>query len=139
MLYVCFCPFTLDTINDKIVIYETLLKKRGMFMFKSRLTAIILLFALLLTNVPFCNTVRAESSGDDIAILNAMGISAVESDGYITRGDFTVLIVQAAGIEHKGVSNELFSDISGEQSEYMSSAASTVLFSFSLSVIFAVL
>lgn len=29
MLYVCFCPFTLDTINDKIVIYDTLLKKRG--------------------------------------------------------------------------------------------------------------
>ena len=92
-------------------------------MFKSRLTAIILLFALLLTNVPFCNTVRAESSGDDIAILNAMGISAVESDGYITRGDFTVLIVQAAGIEHKGVSNELFSDISGEQSEYIAAAS----------------
>ena len=92
-------------------------------MFKSRLTAIILLFALLLTNVPFCNTVRAESSGDDIAILNAMGISAVESDGYITRGDFTVLTVQAAGIEHKGVSNELFSDISEEQSEYIAAAS----------------
>ncbi|MEE1049127.1 MAG: S-layer homology domain-containing protein, partial [Clostridia bacterium] len=92
-------------------------------MFKSRLTATILLFAMLLTSVPFCNTVRAESSGDDIAILNAMGISAVESDGYITRGDFTVLIVQAAGIEHKGVSNELFSDISGEQSEYIAAAS----------------
>lgn len=92
-------------------------------MFKSRLTATILLFAMLLTSVPFCDTVGAESGRDDLAILNAMGISAVESDGYITRGDFTVLTVQAAGIEHHGVSDELFSDTSGEQGEYIAAAS----------------
>ena len=92
-------------------------------MFKSRLTATILLFAMLLTSVPFCDTVEAKSGIDDIAILNAMGISAVESDGYITRGDFTVLTVQAAGIEHHGVSDELFSDTSGEQGEYIAAAS----------------
>lgn len=94
-----------------------------MFMFLRKLTAVVLLSATLLMNMPFANTVQAQKNGNDTAILNAMGISAMDSDGYITRGDFTVLVVQAAGVEHEGMSANMFLDVSGEQSEYIAAAS----------------
>lgn len=65
----------------------------------------------------------SEPATDEAALLNVMGISAVASEQYITRGDFTVLMVQTAGLEHSGLQPDSFQDVSGEQGEYIEAAA----------------
>ena len=53
--------------------------------------------------------------------LNSIGISAAESDGYISRKDFVVMTVQASGIENY-MSEKLFEDTYGDSAPYISTA-----------------
>lgn len=89
------------------------------------------IFAAMLTGT--VNAVSTPVSGwnnsDRTLLLNRIGISAVyDENAYITRGDFTVLAVQAmdAGIID---SENIFDDISGEQAKYINTAVQISLVS----------
>ena len=76
-------------------------------------------------SLPALTVMAQDDKNDELAyILNAFNISAVSSSDYITRGDFTVLAVQASAEENTKSTEIIFKDTSGEQGEYISYAAS---------------
>ncbi len=90
----------------------------------SKIIALVVMITMSFTLVVNVNTTYAETkkvSGYEL-LLNRIGISAVyDENSYITRGDFAVLAVQAAKVEaYEG--DTFFSDISGEQADYINTA-----------------
>ncbi len=84
---------------------------------------VVTLLVTLLTGIGFASEKPLVETTDYSLLLNRLGISAVgDSESHITRGDFTVMAVQASGTalaEEKGY----FEDVSGEQAKYINAAA----------------
>lgn len=90
-----------------------------------RFVVVCIVFAMLASmscDAAAVITAEKQQTFDCVTLLNRMGISAVYHDtSFITRGDFVVLAVQAAG--YGVLTQEMaFADVSGEQGKYVSTA-----------------
>ena len=95
--------------------------------FIKKLTALIisliLCFSVCQTQLVFANTDETENTFDVISFLNNIGVSAVGNDKlYITRGDFTALALQAAGIECMETES-YFDDLNENNARFVNTAA----------------
>lgn len=100
--------------------------KRGVIMKKNRRIlnqiAAACTSAVLFATMFNVNALAAVKE-DDVTLLNRIGISAVyDENALITRGDFTVLAVQALCIDTLA-EEMVFSDVKGIQGKYISTAA----------------
>jgi len=90
----------------------------------SKIIVLIVIMTLSLAVMPGTGVIysKAEGVSGYELLLNRIGISAeYDEDAYITRGDFTVLVVQASKAEpYDG--ETFFSDVSGEQEGYINTA-----------------
>ncbi len=104
----------------------------------SKIIVLIVIMMITLTIVPGAGVIysKAESVSGYELLLNRIGISAeYDEDSYITRGDFAVLAVQALKAEpYDG--GTFFSDVSGEQEDYINTAVHLGLVSKSDSGLF---
>lgn len=82
--------------------------------------------ALIISNPVSAIMTQAKSSNDEnfdyVTMINRIGVSAVKDDeAFISRGDFTVLALQAMQMNH--LTGEMaFDDIEGIQGKYISTA-----------------
>lgn len=92
---------------------------------EKKITSLILLAALITTIFPGLTIHSQEFEVKDYSLLlNRLGIStASDKDAFITRGDFTVMALQAAREDFRYPDTSRFSDVSGEQGEYINTAA----------------
>jgi len=84
---------------------------------------VVTLLVTMLSGIGFAWNKPIDENVDYSVLLNRLGISAVgDSEAHITRGDFTVMAVQASGTVPAD-EREFFNDVSGEQAKYINAAA----------------
>lgn len=83
------------------------------------LLAAVIMLATGLT-IPVANA--EENTSEIVAMLQTFGVPAKASDGYISRGDFTVMAIAAGNFTLQETSANAFDDVSGEQARYIETA-----------------
>lgn len=112
--------FTKSSNGKRRIVYMK--KTQKIFFRVVGITVILSILCAPLTNA-VSTPVAGRSYRERTLLLNRIGISAeYDEKAFITRGDFTVLALQAMGVEPiDGAA--VFSDVSGEQGKYINTAA----------------